>query len=748
MKSIKNTNIYELFLNHKYKSLYNIIKDKPSLLEQILNDDFTIVQYSVQTNNKKLFKKLIELDNKQLLQKTNNNLYLPHIALYAGINDLFFDLINKFIKNSNENLLFNNNSIIFNVINRGNFNILKLFIDKYSKYINWSDLYNGLSIIYLMFNTYTNNIIDIINLLEIYDIKKEEIFKYPLGNNSLFFLIHALYDPQTLIKNNTTFTGIINKESIKKFIKFFPGQLNYEFKSKTAIYFISSYNDIDLLKFCIDLGANINHISSLGYMMYVHFIMSNCNDEIINYLLDLNINVNMLDFNNETPIYLLVRNQKSSINTITKLLKLTDSWDTQNIYGQTIIHLLATRPDIEKFYDVLKLKYFDPNIKNKFKSSVIDILEINFKNQNIDEKTIKLKINKFKKLLINSYVKALSETDSEISNDIIKNCQKNDDSCLEKLSQPSLTNLDKLSNNYNDLHIDYYQIVYYNLYNARDNDIFIYIYLLLLKYDNLGIPINENFDNSKITTLGKFNGNNYENIQHINLILSYTTKYPMLYPLNIFWIDENNYIIPYNLLSCIKKSIQIGKKFIICRISLIGYILHFNILLIDVKNKRILRFEPQGGINNKIDNIISKLFLDDIYFKDYKYFKPSDYEPLHGFQSLSQEINQINIKKGDIGGFCVVWCLWWVEVYIQNISNDFFSDSKFKLLIPKLIKKIINSGYILSEYIRNYANYMHKRLVEYLTLNILNINTIYYEKYTDSEINEIYKLINHEFSKL
>ena len=478
MKSIKNTDIYELFLNHKYKSLYNIIKEKPNLLEQILNDDFTIVQYSVQTNNKKLFKKLIDLDQKQLFQKTNNNLYLPHIALYAGINDLFFDLIDKFIKSSNENLLFVNKSLIFDVVNRGNFNILKLFIDKYCKYINWSDLYNGLSIIYIMFNTYTNNIIDIINLLEIYDIKKVELFKYPLENNSLFFLIHALYDPQTLIKNKTTFGGIINKESIKKFIKLYPEQLNYEFKSKTAIYFISQYNDIELLKFCIDLGANINHTSRLGYMMYAHFIMNNCKDEIINYLLDLSINVNMLDFNNETPIYLLVRNQNSSINTIFRLLKLTNSWDTQNIYGQTIIHLLATRPDIEKFYDVLKLKYFDPNIKNKFKSSVIDILEINFKNQNIDEKTIKLKINKFKKILINSYVKALSETDSEISNNIKINCENND-LCLENLSQPSLTNLDKLSYNYNDLHIDYYQIVYYNLYNARDNDIYIYIFIII-----------------------------------------------------------------------------------------------------------------------------------------------------------------------------------------------------------------------------------------------------------------------------
>ena len=44
---------------------------------------------------------------------------------------------------------------------------------------------------------------------------------------------------------------------------------------------------------------------------------------------------------------------------IGKLLKLTNDWTMINIYGQSIIHLLVIRPDIEKFYDILKLKYFD-----------------------------------------------------------------------------------------------------------------------------------------------------------------------------------------------------------------------------------------------------------------------------------------------------------------------------------------------------------------------------------------------------
>ena len=46
-------------------------------------------------------------------------------------------------------------------------------------------------------------------------------------------------------------------------------------------------------------------------------------------------------------------------------------------------------------------------------------------------------------------------------------------------------------------------------------------------------------------------------------LLNNTLKYPMLYPLNIYWLNENNYVIPYNLIYCVKNIINLGKKFII-----------------------------------------------------------------------------------------------------------------------------------------------------------------------------------------
>ena len=71
-----------------------------------------------------------------------------------------------------------------------------------------------------------------------------------------------------------------------------------------------------------------------------------------------------------------------------------------------------------------------------------------------------------------------------------------------------------------------------------------------------------------------------------------------------------------------------------------------------------------------------------------------------------------------------------------------------KLLIQKVIKRIINNGYLLSEYIRNYANYIHQKLIINLSTNTLPLNVLYYEKYTDREIDIIYERINKDYMNI
>jgi len=91
-----------------------------------------------------------------------------------------------------------------------------------------------------------------------------------------------------------------------------------------------------------------------------------------------------------------------------------------------------------------------------------------------------------------------------------------------------------------------------------------------------------------------------------------------------------------------------------------------------------------------------------------KYRSPKDYLPFAGFQTISDENNMINKKSGDFGGFCLAWCLWWVETKLKNMNID------SKLLVEKLISRIGNIEGKFSEYIRNYSTKINEKRVEYM----------------------------------
>jgi len=800
--------VYNLFKNHKYKTMIEIIKKDPDILNHQINDNKTLIHYAVLTDNKKLIKNIFNIDINQLHHVTQKGISLPQLALDMEYYETFFYLLDKFIETKNEKKIFDN--IASNVILKKNFNIYEQFFNKYHSYIDWFSIVDGVSYLYLLINLFYEKSSEIINMTKIIigDNSKNEnyknLFKYPLDDNSLCFLIYLHYKPEMILKGGEFMTKEYSKfvtdQNIKDFVKLCPEQINYQNQVfKTPIYYISEMNDLNMLKFFVDMGADLNHTSPLGYTNFCHHVMKNSNKEIINYILDLNINFNHIDSNNETPIFNLLRNYNLNIHTkntqyttnesknesksestnkseidsqnveiISKLLEKTENWNLQNIYGQTIIHLLTGRQDIEKYYNILKTKYFDINIKNKVGTTPVKIIEKTFMLRKLNKEEIEQKLLEFKELVIDDYIKTVFGLENiNIPSEIKNNCvnYKNQDSkkdiicknyVMNILSKPLLTDIDKLSKNYRDLHLQDYQFAHYNLYNARDSDIYFYYYILIQKYDTLGVPYNNKQidlpkNNITISFLPK-TPNDISNIHYIQSLIANTINYPSLYSINIYWMNQDNYSIPYNLIESVKNSINNGKKYVIARINIIGEMLHANILLIDIENERIIRFEPQGGIakdnSDKLDELLFELFKKDNFFDSYVYFKPTDFEPINGLQSLSHETDMLNVRKGDINGFCVAWCLWFVEFYIQNVNNKLLSNSNFKLIIPKVIKKLINSGNIISEYIRNYANYMHKKLVSYLTSKSFSYTNIYYDKYTDEEFATLYEHINNEIKNI
>ncbi len=183
-----------------------------------------------------------------------------------------------------------------------------------------------------------------------------------------------------------------------------------------------------------------------------------------------------------------------------------------------------------------------------------------------------------------------------------------------------------------------------------------------------------------------------------------------VFPWVISYYSENEYYIhPYlnNLINAERR--EGGKRYAAVFLSLIyDKMLHANILIYDFKNMTVERFEPYGN-SSDIENIVDDVLEEELTWNTgLKYLRPRDYLPYAGFQTLSDENNPSNKKAGDFGGFCLAWCLWYLETRIKNPTVD------PKTLVSKLIQKILNSDLKFNEYIRNYSNKINEKRVEYL----------------------------------
>ena len=156
---------------------------------------------------------------------------------------------------------------------------------------------------------------------------------------------------------------------------------------------------------------------------------------------------------------------------------------------------------------------------------------------------------------------------------------------------------------------------------------------------------------------------------------------------------------------------------------------HANIILYDIKNLTIERFEPYGSdiIKSEIDELLEESLTWNTGFK---YLSPNDYLPKPGYQLLANENDLLNLKIGDFGGFCLVWCIWYVEHRIKNPTID------LKSLNKKTLEKLLQNDNSLSEFIRNYSNKLFEQKINIIK-KIEDINP-------NNNISNLYLTINDE----
>lgn len=250
---------------------------------------------------------------------------------------------------------------------------------------------------------------------------------------------------------------------------------------------------------------------------------------------------------------------------------------------------------------------------------------------------------------------------------------------------------------------------HYTKFTATMIDIIIYFIHLDKKYKNLFVP--------KILDVNK-------NRKDFPFVITYDEA------LNMLDIHPKLNTIINNIRR--EKSHDFAVLFL--SLSLADDLKHANILLYDINNLTLERFEPYG--DDGVDNIMDDLLEEELTWNTgFKYLRPKDFLPKPSYQSLSYEGNE-SLKAGDFGGFCLGWCIWYIEHRLKNPKVE------PKLLNQKTLEKMLKLDNTFTEFIRNYSNKLFDcklRIVKKICPNNecipeKNISNLYLSKEDESKI--------------
>lgn len=252
----------------------------------------------------------------------------------------------------------------------------------------------------------------------------------------------------------------------------------------------------------------------------------------------------------------------------------------------------------------------------------------------------------------------------------------------------------------NNVELTEYSYSHSNLFQSKFKDMSFYLLHLVSKYKELYYPrLND-------VQLGNLNDMEDMNMEWPDSLIEHNNIFPWI----VCYENEDEYWIHPMLNNLINSQVNKKHNFGFCYLSLRtddgG--LHANILIYDFNKLTLERFDPYGDTvqyDKKLDEVLEEELTWNTGFT---YIKPSDYMPVAGFQTVSDELNPYKQKYGDFGGYCLAWCIWYLEHRLINYKVN------QKELVNKLIKKLSNNENTFMEYIRNYANSLNKGRIKYL----------------------------------
>lgn len=721
----ENNNLFIYIKNQKWDLFEKNLN--PTLDLNIKDEHFNyLIQYIILYNNIPILKKLLEYDIK--LDWLDNE---GRSILYLPIKYGYIDIIKVLLEADNKNV--------------------GLTI------LNIKDVYNNFPIHYTLF--FKN--LEIFNLL----ISKTNFYIFDKNKNSLLHLI-------TKNKNIEFINKLLVNNLLTSKDKFNINLTNNN--NETALHIASIYDLNNFIELLVDLKCEINIREKAGGLTPIMLCILNGNNSGVDIFMKRKneLDLNIQDYEGNTCLHLAIIDNNYEV--IAKIINLDISLNLNicNLDGNTALHIILSKI----FYDNINIsnyniEYFltntNLNIQNndgetcwhyiivtKLYRTYVYVLSNKKNNLFILDKKNKtpyeILTSKNKQedieivlqILVTSYLNLLKNKDSEIwTIDWEKICAKpdtNQDKCYKQIKKHIVDNKASIpiKKKYYCLNIDDPKKNITTSFTGIILDI-ITCYIVLQKhYVNLLTSITPDFIIN-------------QNVEQYYKKLGITKELSGDYlNFELFWIFQRE-LWPTNIENSLNMFIKSDKHIFAIPIGIdLENGSHANVIIIDKEFKTIERFEPNGGVepigfnyNKNLLDFKIKIYLEKI-FPDYEYLEPQDFLPNIGFQSLEMIENKKMKKIGDPGGFCVGWCLWYLEQRIKFKVHP-------KFLALKLIIKIKSKNISFKNLIRSYVNDLLSQgrdpILEELNIDI---NDIINENIDETQMKNLEKLITAEISKL
>lgn len=660
----------------------------------ILNSRNQVIKYAMK-NNKNSFN----------LQDDNGNTP-AHLMARFGLFDMFCKVVGKMPK------------LINNINNKSQTPLHILFKKNNLEAIKWA--VDNTNPDYSLKDSKQRTVIDML------------VDKVNKESDEWYNILDKILDSKKLDKQDGLFNATKDKkpEVVKLFLKHGADPNSYDKDYLTPIQVAIFEGSEETTKLLAKSGADVNSTGPEGDQDPMMVAIIKGDEELINLLLDNGYNPNLYNRYLETATHGIFSRNIFKPSTIVKILCSGDL-TFKNVDGLTPLHMFLQNYDWKDFKEILKTKKLDIYAVDISGKMPIDLIKQEDRDDFFDLVTDSF-INTSKKKLnrdqVRSQILKSGKSYYEDANEL--ELDKNFKFIQDKYSSDGRFNADTLHN-------------------------IIYTLELLKRHDNLGIPFQrtDNTDNIDLYV----NQNSPEQKVRNNIVRLYQTYCFEVLPYLAIWHSPDVWFVHPDLEICL---ISVMSKpdidLIFMKLTLIASVngTHANTLIIDKINKRIDRFEPYGIVpyldNDKFDEILkSRLlkFLKEFTGDEYEYLGPKDIIEGKGLQIISNDTNSSIKNLGDPNGYCLAWCIWYIEMRLAN------PDIHPKTLIRRSIRKIVDSyPNILGEYkfiyfIRNYAHRLDRMKNQFLVNIGVPIQNLYNLALPENEMKHVLAIISDHFAK-